>query len=128
MQAFSRFLVEKINRLALLKVKRIFAIEAGNLVDFVKIIKRKGPIGVGEAIATVNGEVAVKGGNQSVFVTKGINMDSDIKVETYLDNVKIENKNDENKKTDVKDDTMAPNEIPQTGVKSVIIIILEIGA
>lgn len=73
-------------------------------------------------------EVAVKGGNQSVFVTKGINMDSDIKVETYLDNVKIENKNDDNKKTDVKDDTMAPNEIPQTGVKSVIIIILVIGA
>lgn len=65
-------------------------------------------------------EVAVKGGNQSVFVTKGINMDSDIKVETYLDNVKIENKNDDNKKTDVKDDTMAPNEIPQTGVKSVM--------
>ena len=27
----------------------------------VKIIKRKGPIGVGEAIATANGEVAVKG-------------------------------------------------------------------
>ncbi len=27
----------------------------------VKIIKRKGPIGVGEAIATVNGEVAAKG-------------------------------------------------------------------
>ncbi len=27
----------------------------------VKIIKKKGPIGVGEAIATVNGEVAVKG-------------------------------------------------------------------
>lgn len=73
-------------------------------------------------------EVAVKGGNQSVLATKGINMDADIKVETYLDNVKIENKNDDNKKTDVKDDTMAPNEIPQTGVKSVIIIILVIGA
>ena len=43
--------------------------------------------------------------------------------------MKIENKNDDNKKTDVKDDTMAPNEIPQTGVKSVIIIIiLVIGA
>ena len=41
MQAFSRFLVEKINRLALLKVKRIFAIEAGNLLDFGKIIKKK---------------------------------------------------------------------------------------
>ncbi len=27
----------------------------------VKIIKRKGPIGVGEAIATVNGEIAAKG-------------------------------------------------------------------
>ena len=27
----------------------------------VKIIKRKGPIGVGEALATVNGEIAVKG-------------------------------------------------------------------
>ena len=30
MQAFSRFLVEKINRLALLKVNRIFTIEAMN--------------------------------------------------------------------------------------------------
>ena len=40
MQAFSRFLVEKINRLALLKVKRIFAIEAGNLLDFGKIKKK----------------------------------------------------------------------------------------
>ena len=27
----------------------------------VKIIKRKGPIGIGEAIATVDGKVAVKG-------------------------------------------------------------------
>ena len=27
----------------------------------VKIIKRKGPIGIGEAIATVNGKIAVKG-------------------------------------------------------------------
>lgn len=27
----------------------------------VKIIKQKGPIGIGEAIATVNGEIAVKG-------------------------------------------------------------------
>lgn len=27
----------------------------------VKIIKRKGPIGIGEAIATVNGEIAAKG-------------------------------------------------------------------
>ena len=27
----------------------------------VKIIKRKGPVGIGEAIATVNGKVAVKG-------------------------------------------------------------------
>lgn len=27
----------------------------------VKIIKKKGPIGVGEAIATVNGKVAVRG-------------------------------------------------------------------
>ena len=27
----------------------------------VKIIKRKGPIGVGEAIATVDGKIAVKG-------------------------------------------------------------------
>ncbi len=44
----------------------------------VKIIKRKGPIGIGEAIATVNGKVAVKGeltfavvrqGGQSSFVS-----------------------------------------------------------
>lgn len=27
----------------------------------VKIIKKKGPIGIGEAIATVNGKIAVKG-------------------------------------------------------------------
>ena len=27
----------------------------------VKVIKKKGPIGIGEALATVNGEVAAKG-------------------------------------------------------------------
>ena len=38
MQDFSRFLIEKIIRLVPLKVKRIFAIEAGNLLDFGEII------------------------------------------------------------------------------------------
>ena len=34
----------------------------GNVLKLeVKIIKRKGPIGIGEAIATVNGKLAVKG-------------------------------------------------------------------
>ena len=41
MQDFSRFLIEKIILLVPLKVKRIFAIEAGNLLDFGKIIKKK---------------------------------------------------------------------------------------
>lgn len=36
MQDFSRFLIEKIIRLVPLKVKRIFAIEAGNLLDLLK--------------------------------------------------------------------------------------------
>lgn len=43
-----------------MKFKRI-VVPGDRLKLEVKIIKRKGPIGVGEAIATVNGSVAAKG-------------------------------------------------------------------
>ena len=64
-------------------------------------------------------EVAKKGGNQAVYTTKAINMESDVKIETYLDNEKIENNN-----SDKKDDTVAPGKIPQTGTRNVVIVVV----
>lgn len=63
-------------------------------------------------------EVAKKGGNQAVYTTKAISMESNVKIETYLDNKKIENNN-----SDKKDNTVAPGKIPQTGTRNVVIVV-----
>lgn len=78
-------------------------------------------------------EVVKKEAEQAVYTTKAINMESDVEIEKYLDNKKIENgntnKKEDDKKTDKKDNTVAPGQIPQTGVKNkVFIIVIAIGA
>ena len=80
-------------------------------------------------------EVAIKGGSQSVTSTKAMKMNTNISVETYVDNIKVDNKNSGNsvdtpadtKKT-TEDTTTAGGILPQTGVKSVLIIIIVISA
>lgn len=65
-------------------------------------------------------EVVTKGENQSVAISKAIKMDSDVKIETYLDNVKVNNSNSSNK---LEDTTIATNKLPNTGIKTALILI-----
>ena len=71
-------------------------------------------------------EVAIKGGNQSVSTTKALSLESDVKVETYVDNAKKENissgDNTTNKPDSSKDDTLADGKIPNAGSKTFVII------
>lgn len=66
-------------------------------------------------------EVAIKGEDQSVATSKAIKMDSDVTVETYLDNAKINNVNSSNQ---AEDTTVATNKLPNTGVKTALILML----
>lgn len=77
-------------------------------------------------------EVAIKGGDQSVSTTKALSLESDVKVETYLDNAKKENissgENAINKPDSSKDDTLADEKIPNAGAKTFVIIYVTIFA
>ncbi len=66
-------------------------------------------------------EVAIKGGNQSVIVSKPMKLETDLEVETYVDNVRKDNL-DNNEPS--KDGTTAPGTIPNTGTSIIIIISL----
>lgn len=88
-----------------------------------------------EELANVNNlylyirEVAIKGGNQTVVVSKAMEVDSEGKIETYLDNVKVNNNNsntnNDNKKDD-KDNTTISGDLPKTGVRNILGVILVI--
>ena len=88
-----------------------------------------------EELANVNNlylyirEVAIKGGNQTVVVSKAMEVDSEGKMETYLDNVKVNNNNsntnNDNKKDD-KDNTTISGDLPKTGVRNILGVILVI--
>lgn len=88
-----------------------------------------------EELANVNNlylyirEVAIKGGNQTVVVSKAMEVDSEGKIETYLDNVKVNNNNsntnNENKKDD-KDNTTISGDLPKTGVRNILGVVLVI--
>lgn len=69
-------------------------------------------------------EVAIKGGNQSVKISKSMKLNSDVEIETYLDDVKVDStKKDNNKKSSNKDEdkTKAPGILPNTGVGTIAI-------
>ena len=62
-------------------------------------------------------EVAIKGGNQSIIISKPVELNTNVKIETYLDNAKINNSNS-------SDETIAKGELPKTGIRSLIAIII----
>ena len=72
-------------------------------------------------------EVIQKEGNQSVEVTKPIEVKLDVTIEKYLDNAKVNNSKSDNK----EDNTIAKDNLPKTGVRGVlvftIVIILTLG-
>lgn len=66
-------------------------------------------------------EVAIKGGDQSVAISKAMELKANDKIETYLDNVKQDNtKPDNNNSNDQKDDTIFGGDLPNTGKITVI--------
>lgn len=67
-------------------------------------------------------EVATKGGNQSVAISNSMKLESDVEVETYLDNAKKENDNSSNDTTNTPDNTVAEGKLPNTGSKTFVII------
>lgn len=77
-------------------------------------------------------EVVIKGGNQSVAISNPMKLESNVDVDTYLDNVKKQNNDSSNKITNIPDDTVAQGKLPKTGSKafitvSVIVLVIIIG-
>lgn len=69
-------------------------------------------------------EVAIKGGDQSIALSKAISLESDVNVETYIDNAKKENINSvNNSNSNDKDTTIAAGTLPNTGAISIVSII-----
>ena len=72
-------------------------------------------------------EVAIKGGNQSINISNAMKLESNITVETYVDNAKKENLQSGNQTSNNStDDTKAPGKLPQAGVNTVVLSILGI--
>lgn len=73
-------------------------------------------------------EVSIKGGNQSVIVSKSLSLDTKGEIETYIDNVKKDNINSgnisNNNSSSDKDTTVAGGILPHAGVGSFISIII----
>lgn len=68
-------------------------------------------------------EVAIKGEDQSIAISKPMKLETEKKIETYLDNIKKENLQSGSTSPD-KDETVASGKLPQTGVTSIAIVSL----
>lgn len=73
-------------------------------------------------------EVAINGGNQAVKISKAMELDSNVNIETYLDGEKITNQKQNNnipttdKKDNSIDNTIAKDVLPKTGIGRIIIL------
>lgn len=67
-------------------------------------------------------EVAIKGGNQSIAISKSMKLETNTNIETYVDNVKKDNLQSNSGTSNSGDNTLAPGKLPQTGVTSVAIV------
>lgn len=71
-------------------------------------------------------EVAIKGGNQSISVSKPMKLETDKNIEIFVDNNKINNidssTNNSSGDTSFKDKTTANGKLPNAGIKFTIII------
>ena len=70
-------------------------------------------------------EVAIKGANQSVGISKPMELNADVSIEVYLDDVivsNIDNNTSSNINNNGSDNTKATGTLPQTGINIIIII------
>ena len=86
-------------------------------------IKNYGEIVNADTLYLYIKEVAVNGGNQSVLITNGLKLDNNAEVDVYMDNAKIENRNNGGIANTI-DNTIAPNIIPKAGLTSLVILIV----
>lgn len=96
--------------------KLVFTIDSRNVSNYVDISD-------GDIVYVYVKEVAVNGGNQTVTISKAIKLETDTNVEVFVDGVKKDDMNS-GKIEDDKDSTVADKNIPQTGVTTVITIIV----
>lgn len=69
-------------------------------------------------------EVAIKGGNQSVFLSKSMKLEATDNIETYVDGIKKENIQSNISNTNGKiDNTTAPNKLPQAGTSIIVFLV-----
>ncbi len=71
-------------------------------------------------------EVTINGADQSVVVSKPMKLETDKKIETYVDNAKKENLQSSNTGTDKSnenDNTVAGGRLPQTGITVTILVL-----
>ena len=69
-------------------------------------------------------EVAIKGGNQSIEITKAMNLQTDENVEIYVDNAKKEDvQNGNTDKDNNSDNTIMNGKLPHTGKITIVIIV-----
>ena len=93
-----------------------------------KDIKNYADISESNTIYLYIREVAINGGNQSVAVSRAIEMNSEnVTLEVYLDNSRVINVGDDGNSSSpeniIEDPTVAPGELPQTGIISVLVLI-----
>ncbi len=72
-------------------------------------------------------EVAIKDGNQSSAISKPMKLETDKKIDIYVDNAKNENLQSSNnaiEKLDKNDDSIAKGELPHTGVTTLALFFL----
>lgn len=70
-------------------------------------------------------EVAIKGEYQSIAITDSMKIETNDKIEVYLDNVKVDNINSGNVENpeDSSNNTIASGKLPNAGEKSILILI-----
>lgn len=94
-------------------------------IDTIKIANYS-EISNAEVIYLYVKEVATKGGNQSVAVSKSMKLEANVEIETYLDNVKKENissgDDSTNNPDSSKDDTLTDEKLPNAGSTTFVII------
>ena len=86
-------------------------------------IKNYGEIVNADTLYLYIKEVAVNGGNQSLLITNGLKLDNNAEVDVYMDNAKIENRNNGGIANTI-DNTIAPNILPKAGLTSLVILIV----
>ncbi len=97
-----------------------FTIDSRKLTNYNKIASE-------ETLYLYIKEVAIKGEDQSIAISKPMKLETDKQIETYVDNTKTENLQSSNTGTDKsdkeEDDTVAGGRLPQTGVTIITLVL-----